>query len=97
MMTTNQIAKIRQYDQSIWMDYLNRSLIESGELEDLIKNLNIRGVTSNPAIFKASIIGNKSYDLYSRLFIKGNDLYMIMTIGETEANFNAFVESFNFQ
>jgi transaldolase len=62
MMTTNQIAKIRQYDQSIWMDYLNRSLIESGELEDLIKNLNIRGVTSNPAIFKASIIGNKSYD-----------------------------------
>ncbi|MFZ1029288.1 MAG: transaldolase [Limnoraphis robusta] len=61
-MTTNQIAKIRQYDQSIWMDYLNRSLIESGELEDLIKNLNIRGVTSNPAIFKASIIGNKSYD-----------------------------------
>lgn len=62
MMTTNQIAKIRQYDQSIWMDYLNRSLIESGELEELIKNLNIRGVTSNPAIFKASIIGNKSYD-----------------------------------
>jgi transaldolase len=62
MMTTNQIAKIRQYDQSIWMDYLNRSLIESGELEDFIKNLNIRGVTSNPAIFKASIIGNKSYD-----------------------------------
>ncbi len=61
-MENNQITEIQQYEQSIWMDYLNRSLIESGELEDLIQNLQIRGVTSNPAIFKASVIGNESYD-----------------------------------
>ena len=72
MMATNHLSEIRQYDQSIWMDYLNRSLIESGDLEDLIKNLNIRGVTSNPAIFKASIIGNESYDADIKAGIEKN-------------------------
>ncbi|MEB3278401.1 MAG: transaldolase [Lyngbya sp.] len=71
-MATNHLSEIRQYDQSIWMDYLNRSLIESGDLEDLIKNLNIRGVTSNPAIFKASIIGNESYDADIKAGIEKN-------------------------
>lgn len=71
-MATNQIAKIEEYDQSVWMDYLNRSLIESGELEDLIENLKLRGVTSNPAIFKSSIIGNESYDADIKAGIEKN-------------------------
>ncbi|MDY7021103.1 MAG: transaldolase [Cyanobacteriota bacterium] len=71
-MTMNHTAEIREYNQSIWMDYLNRSVIESGELEDLIKNLNIRGVTSNPAIFKSSIIGNPSYDADIKAGIEQN-------------------------
>lgn len=71
-MATNHIAEIRQYNQSIWMDHLNRSLIESGELEDLIKHLNIRGITSNPAIFKSSIIGNESYDADIKAGIENN-------------------------
>lgn len=71
-MSTNQISEIGQYNQSIWMDYLNRSMMESGELQNLIENLNIRGVTSNPAIFKSSIIGNQSYDDDIKAGIKKN-------------------------
>lgn len=58
----NPLLKIQQCGQSIWMDNLNRSAIESGELEELIKSQGLRGITSNPAIFQKAIAGNKVYD-----------------------------------
>lgn len=51
-----------KYGQSIWMDNLSRSIIESGELQDLIENKGIVGITSNPAIFEKAIAGNQIYD-----------------------------------
>ena len=50
------------YGQSIWMDNLSRDIIESGELQELIENRGIVGITSNPAIFEKAIAGNKIYD-----------------------------------
>ena len=50
------------YGQSIWMDNLSRDIIESGELQELIENRGIVGITSNPAIFEQAIAGNKIYD-----------------------------------
>jgi transaldolase len=44
------------------MDNLNRSLIESGELEKQIENYGLRGITSNPAIFEKAIASNQVYD-----------------------------------
>jgi transaldolase len=61
-MTTNPLLEINNYGQSVWMDNLNRSLIESGELEAQIKNYGLRGITSNPAIFEKAIAGNRVYD-----------------------------------
>ena len=48
--------------QSIWVDYLGRDLLESGELERLIEEDNITGVTSNPTIFRKAISGSELYD-----------------------------------
>ena len=63
MSTANPILAIEnQYGQSIWMDNLNRDLIESGELKQSITEKGIRGITSNPAIFEKAIAGNKIYD-----------------------------------
>ncbi|ACK69938.1 transaldolase [Gloeothece citriformis PCC 7424] len=63
MTTTNPILEIeKQYGQSIWMDNLNRDLIQSGELKELISSRGIQGITSNPAIFEKAIKGNKIYD-----------------------------------
>lgn len=63
MSTNNPIFEIEtQYGQSIWMDNLNRDLIESGELKQSIQDKGIRGITSNPAIFEKAIAGNKIYD-----------------------------------
>lgn len=60
---TNPIFQIEQnYGQSIWMDNLSRTIIESGELKQFIIESGIRGITSNPAIFEAAIAGNAIYD-----------------------------------
>jgi transaldolase len=59
---TNPLLEINHYGQSVWMDNLNRSLIESGELETLIEDYGLRGITSNPAIFEKAIAGNQVYD-----------------------------------
>ena len=40
------------------MDNLNRDLIQSGELKDLVENQGICWITSNPAIFEKAIAGN---------------------------------------
>jgi transaldolase len=59
----NPILQIEQeYGQSIWMDNLSRTIIESGELKRLIEERGIVGITSNPAIFEKAIVGNATYD-----------------------------------
>jgi transaldolase/glucose-6-phosphate isomerase len=47
--------------QSVWLDFLRRGLITSGELARLVKDDGLAGVTSNPAIFQKAIEGNDDY------------------------------------
>jgi len=61
-MATNHLLEIKNYGQSIWMDNLNRDLIQSGELKELVENKGICGLTFNPAIFEKAITGNVIYD-----------------------------------
>jgi transaldolase len=48
--------------QSIWLDYVRRDLIASGELRRLIKEDGLRGMTSNPSIFEKAIGESHIYD-----------------------------------
>jgi transaldolase len=48
--------------QSLWLDYIHRELMASGELRRLIERDGIRGVTSNPTIFEQAIAGSTAYD-----------------------------------
>ena len=67
------LQKIEQeYGQSIWMDNLNRDLIQSGELKTLIETRGLRGLTSNPSIFEKAIVGNAIYDADIEAGIKAN-------------------------
>jgi transaldolase/glucose-6-phosphate isomerase len=45
----------------VWLDYIRRSLITSGELRRLIAEDGLRGVTSNPAIFEKAVAGSSDY------------------------------------
>ncbi len=61
-MNASALKQIRRYGQSIWLDYLDRELIDSGKLGRLIEDDGITGVTTNPAIFEKSINGTGHYD-----------------------------------
>jgi len=55
------VAALRQYGQSVWLDFIRRSLIVGGELQRLVREDGLAGVTSNPAIFEKAIDGSNDY------------------------------------
>src|SRR3954462_14395378 len=57
-----RLAALTEAGTSIWLDQIRRSMIESGELERLIREDCLRGMTSNPAIFEKAILGSDDYD-----------------------------------
>ncbi len=58
----NNLKKVLDYGQSIWLDFLDRDVMESGDLQKLIDDDGIRGLTSNPAIFEKAISNSSDYD-----------------------------------
>ena len=58
----NPLNKIRNLNQSIWLDLLDREIMNSGKLQSLIDNDDLRGLTSNPSIFEKAISGSSDYD-----------------------------------
>ncbi|MFQ5795439.1 MAG: bifunctional transaldolase/phosoglucose isomerase [Candidatus Bipolaricaulia bacterium] len=56
------LKELHKHGQSIWLDYIRRSLITSGELQRLVEEDGLRGVTSNPTIFEKAIAGSTDYD-----------------------------------
>ena len=57
-----RLAALTAAGTSVWLDQIRRSLITSGELARLERELSLRGVTSNPAIFEKAILGSTDYD-----------------------------------
>src|SRR3954465_5886616 len=53
----NPIAALRQYGQSVWLDFIRRSLIAGGELQRLVDEDALGGGTSNPAILEKATDG----------------------------------------
>jgi transaldolase len=61
-MKDNPLRKLGTLGQSIWLDYIRRDLIVSGELRRLIEEDGLRGMTSNPSIFEKAIADSHDYD-----------------------------------
>jgi transaldolase/glucose-6-phosphate isomerase len=57
----NPLQKLNEYGQSVWFDYIRRGLLTSGELKKMVEDGEVRGVTSNPAIFEKAISGSTDY------------------------------------
>lgn len=59
--------------QSVWLDFIRRSVLESGQLTKLVTDDGVSGVTSNPSIFKNAIAASTDYnDTMLLLFKKGD-------------------------
>ena len=58
----NPLKKLTELGQAPWLDDIRRSLIESGDLDKLIEEDGLRGITSNPSIFEKAIADSDEYD-----------------------------------
>ncbi len=58
----NRLLKLKSMGQSLWLDYIRRTLITKGELKRLIDEDGLTGVTSNPTIFEKALSGSSDYD-----------------------------------
>jgi transaldolase len=65
----NSLKQLRDCGQSIWLDYIRRDLITSGEFQRLVEEDGIHGVTSNPTIFDKAIAAGIAYDDALRLLL----------------------------
>jgi transaldolase len=61
-MSSNSLKRLGTFGQSLWLDYIRRDLIASGELHTMIVRDGLRGMTSNPAIFQQAIGESHAYD-----------------------------------
>src|SRR6266498_2504374 len=61
-MKENPLLRLRSLGQSIWLDFIHRRMLDSGELKRLIEEDGLGGVTSNPAIFEKAIAESSDYD-----------------------------------
>lgn len=75
------IEEVKRLGQSIWLDYICRDLITSGELEKLVQD-GVSGLTSNPTIFQKAISQSNDYDEAGRSLLKTNPDVDIDTIYE---------------
>ena len=61
-MHANPLKILGTLGQSLWLDYIRRDLITSGQLRRLIEEDGLRGMTSNPSIFEKAIVDSHEYD-----------------------------------
>ena len=61
-MGKSRLQQLSELGQSVWIDYLSRRLLREGELEELIRDHAVVGVTSNPTIFQKAISEGDAYD-----------------------------------
>lgn len=74
---TNALHRLHaEQDQSPWIDFIDRDLIESGKLEQMVDD-GIRGLTSNPTIFAKAVATGQYDDLVRREIEAGDDAHQI--------------------
>src|SRR6202011_235670 len=85
----NPLKTLTNYGQSVWLDYIRRSLITTGELKRLIDEDGLRGVTSNPSIFEKAIAGSTDYtkaleELEKRKDLDAKGIFEILAVKDIQ-------------
>jgi transaldolase len=72
-MGNSRLHQLSALGQSVWNDYLSRSLVHQGELARMMDEDAVTGVTSNPTIFQKAIAEGNAYDEQLRQLVAGED------------------------
>lgn len=98
MATDNPLVQANKLGQSIWIDVIQRSMLESGELAALIEQDAITGLTSNPSIFEAAIAKTSEYDASLKEFVVANpgasdlDVFNSLAVADIQAAADIFAD-----
>jgi transaldolase/glucose-6-phosphate isomerase len=83
-----RLAALTAAGTSVWLDQIRRSTIESGELQRMVEEDSLRGVTSNPAIFEKAILGSPDYDAelesLAREGLSAREVYRRMAVRDVQ-------------
>jgi transaldolase len=67
--------QLGHYGQSIWLDYISRQIIHSGQLKRMVEEDGLTGVTTNPTLFEKAIGGSHAYDdAFERLLVADTNI-----------------------
>lgn len=87
-MKQNPLLELEGLGQSIWIDFIRRGMISSGQLEHLIAEDGVSGVTSNPSIFEKAMSETRDYDVaLHALSLDGKtteEIYRLLTVGDIQ-------------
>ncbi|HET7005129.1 MAG TPA: bifunctional transaldolase/phosoglucose isomerase, partial [Candidatus Binatia bacterium] len=86
----NALKELHGQGQSVWLDFISRKLVQSGELDRLVREDGVRGVTSNPTIFEKAFAASADYDESLREYLRASpalstgDLYETVAIEDIQ-------------
>jgi transaldolase len=60
--SSTPLGRLSQLGQSVWVDFISREALQNGELERMVREDSVVGLTSNPTIFQKAISSGDSYD-----------------------------------
>lgn len=96
---SNSMAQTYEIGQSLWLDYISRSLLD-GDLQTMIKDDRLMGLTSNPAIFEQAIANTNEYDQAIMDIVKAQpdvselELFNQLAIPDIQAAADAFAATY---
>lgn len=96
-MATHPLMALSDFGQSVWLDNIQREMLQSGELARMIRDDGLKGITSNPTIFQKAITGSKVYaDAIAQLLRDGKrysarDLFYHLAIEDIQAAADALL------
>ena len=99
MSQSNPLAEAYGIGQSMWLDYIQKSLLD-GDLQTMIKEDKVMGLTSNPAIFEQAIAKTNEYDGDIRTIVAADpdvsalELFNQLAIPDIQAAADAFAETY---
>jgi len=90
----NPLVDLQQHGQSVWLDYIRRKSLLSGDVTKLIEEDGLRGMTANPSIFQAAIAAGDDYDeTIARLVRAGaepNTIYETLAVEDIQTACDQF-------
>src|ERR1700730_2338962 len=84
-MDRNPLHELVEHGQSVWLDFISRELVTTDQLEKLLADYSVSGMTSNPTIFQRAIAEGDQYDEQLRQLVSAgitaaDDLFVELAV-----------------